>query len=1020
MPKIVVGPIDKGLRTDRLPFNVDNDSFPTLVNAYQWRGRIKRKRGNAFLGRLQREITLTTPSALRVGWSDLLGQVSFGAETLSPNSIFILNITQAAQAVVTYVPSGTEDYQIGQIVYIQAVGGMIEINNGYYTIVNKVGNQLTLNVNSTAFTPYFAGGIISLVNGPSIVPGSINLTDNLGNVYTEPVVPDGTLLANGAPSPHTIIHYPSGIILLMGLTPPATYTGTFSYYPDLPVMGLEDFVKSPGIISTIAFDTIYSYSLLDDFPTTIVDVSFYKNLGNGAYPGYISKVAATPLTWNGQNYQQFYTVNYQGALWATNGIDNPYTGDTIGMQFKPITGIVFAPPPLQAGPPAIAQITIVGHGLVEGDFIFVNEVVGMLNAEGISTINFQTGYVILVVDANNIQVEFPNATLEGTYGSAGIAQYLTNRSDITKDNIRWYDGDPTGASGLGWVNFMPPLSENITTIADLPAAIYYLVGCRLIVPFKDRLLFLGAVVQTSIPNARPIYLQDTIVYSQNGTPYYTASFTGDPASIETVFIPILVPLNQTATPGAYWSDAVGFGGFITAGIDLPITTSGPNQDALIIGFDPSVATKLVYTGNDLLPFGFFSVNSELGTSGTFSTVILDSGVLNYGKRGFTISNQTTASRIDLPILDQVFQINLDSDINGNFRMTAQRDFINEWVYFSYPSNEFATNFDSTENPFNSQTLLFNYRDNSWAIFNESFTTYGQFRVGLGWTWGTIGDIYPTWSEWNDPWNAGVSTSGQPQVIAGNQQGYIFLKDSKGTQEPPSVIIEAVSYATVGTITYTTIYSSFHGLNLGDFIIITGAIGPIAPFVNQIIFQVGQPSQNSFLLVGAQIPFGSTYLGLGVITRMYVPFVQSRQFPVAWEFGRKTRIGPMQFLLNSTANGQMTLLVFLSQNTVGSPMQTNSIANNALVYSNVLFTCPESTNLGLTPFNANLQQANYNNQQQIWHRVNTSLIGDTIQVGFWLSDQQMMAVDANNNPISQFSEIEIHALILDVNPSQLLS
>src|SRR5882762_9395287 len=57
--KIVVGPIDKGIRTDRTPFVIDNDSFPQLINAYQWRGRVKRKRGTAFLGRLQRFLGVT-------------------------------------------------------------------------------------------------------------------------------------------------------------------------------------------------------------------------------------------------------------------------------------------------------------------------------------------------------------------------------------------------------------------------------------------------------------------------------------------------------------------------------------------------------------------------------------------------------------------------------------------------------------------------------------------------------------------------------------------------------------------------------------------------------------------------------------------------------------------------------------------------------------------------------------------------------------------------------------------------
>src|SRR3990167_778100 len=52
--KIVVGPLTKGLRNDVTAFNIDNDSFPFLVNAYQWRGRVKRKRGTSQLGRLTR------------------------------------------------------------------------------------------------------------------------------------------------------------------------------------------------------------------------------------------------------------------------------------------------------------------------------------------------------------------------------------------------------------------------------------------------------------------------------------------------------------------------------------------------------------------------------------------------------------------------------------------------------------------------------------------------------------------------------------------------------------------------------------------------------------------------------------------------------------------------------------------------------------------------------------------------------------------------------------------------------
>src|ERR1700755_382199 len=57
MPEqIYIGNFAKGLTTDRLPFVIDNDAFPTTYNFYVWRGRAKRKRGTVFLGRLQRQI----------------------------------------------------------------------------------------------------------------------------------------------------------------------------------------------------------------------------------------------------------------------------------------------------------------------------------------------------------------------------------------------------------------------------------------------------------------------------------------------------------------------------------------------------------------------------------------------------------------------------------------------------------------------------------------------------------------------------------------------------------------------------------------------------------------------------------------------------------------------------------------------------------------------------------------------------------------------------------------------------
>jgi len=991
MNKLVIGPFEKGLQTNRLPFNIDNDSFPVILNAYQWRGRVKRKRGTELLCRLERHFISTS-------------------------------VSYSSTSTITLDGSGN-------------------------------GNLLTG---------------FSLQSGGDIVPGTVTITHGITN-YTDPS-------KNGTLSPSGSINYATGDFTIASESGNAV-SAVFNYYPKLPAMGLREFnVSNTQNSGTIGFDTVYAYRIDQNFPYLSNDVSWYKNPPTGTYPGYTQKTNWTPVTWNGQNYQQFWTINYENAFWVTNGITQPFTITNIGLQFKPIVTVTVLTP-------TTASLQIIGHGLVVGDFIFVNEV------QTTTGINFQTGYVTTVTDANNIIVTFPEATL-ALNGTLGIAQYLTNRSDVTKDCIRWFDGDPTNSSrlnpvfvaGNGWVNFMPPLSQSAFSIGDLPPAIYYLAGARMIVPFKDRLLFIGCVVQAA-DGSNPVYLQDTIICSQNGTPYYTASFTGDVDLPTTEFFPILTPTNQNATANAYFTDQPGFGYFLTLGTSQQINTTSINEDMLILGFDARQA-RLVYSGNDIVPFNVFIVNSEYGSTSTFSAINTDDGVFAIGTRGITITSQTQCQRIDLPIPDQIFEFHTND--NGLQRVSSQRDFINEWIYFTYTDNEFDTIFPN-------QTLLYNYRDNTWSIFRESYTCYGPFLQRTGLTWATVGDKYPTWADWNDPWNSGSSTVNQPQVIVGNQQGFIFLRNV-GTTEEDSLYITSFS----GNIVTCT----NHCLNDGDYIIIQGCLGTIAPYVNNQIFSVSpnpaDPNNRNTFQVNPDIGSG-TYLGGGYIVRMYNPFIQTKQFPVHWNDSRKTRIGAQRYLLTSTEESQITLLIYLSQNAsspynIGPIIPGISTINSSLIYSTILYTCPESTNLGLTPANSNLMTPTALQQDQIWHRVNTSLIGDTIQLGFTMSDAQMRSMspspdtfaitgatqanpcvltcagnfptgtiifisgvvgmlDLNGNnyyvvtsdattvtifvdstffipyisggtaastePLNQFAEIELHGIIMDVSPSQML-
>jgi hypothetical protein len=56
-------------------------------------------------------------------------------------------------------------------------------------------------------------------------------------------------------------------------------------------------------------------------------------------------------------------------------------------------------------------------------------------------------------------------------------------------------------------------------------------------------------------------------------------------------------------------------------------------------------------------------------------------------------------------------------------------------------------------------------------------------------------------------------------------------------------------------------------------------------------------------------------------------------------------------------------------------------------------------MGLSAANINLQMPTATTQNQIWHRMNTSLLGDTVQIGFTLTDDQMRSLDVDGDPVA---------------------
>ena len=952
MSSIVIANFTTGFETDRDPYLLSNDAFPVLEDFYLWRGKILRKRGTTLMGRLQNNLT-----------SKVLGTV--------------------------------------------AVDG---------SFTNTIKTTLSLNAAATIAPSTL---VISIAGG--------------GEIFTD-VLGIGTLTGSGGGT--GTINYATSVITLN--TNPASsgqnVSATFGYYPNLPSMGIRNQQLSEiNYPETIFFNTRYSYQF-DETANAFYDVNFFKGTG-------------TQFLWSGTDYQQFWTTNYQGAMWATN--NNP--------------GFNFVTATYNAGTgTAVITFTFLNGGvafttLKLGDVLWFNEWGGA----GV-TINGLSGTVTALTNPaiGQYQVTF---TAVQTVNGTGIAQLRTNTIP-GQDGIKWYDGDPVSDPTKGWVNFAPPLQQYSASVTNPD----YLVGAKMIIPFKNRLLFFGCWIRKS--NTAAVYYKNRLVYSQVGTVYYSSP----------------TPVNQTVDGASFYQNVAGRGGFLNAPIDQEVVTVADNEDVLITQYEKK-SLKLIFNFDDALPFIYQTINSEFGAQNTFTGIPLDVGIVSISDYGLTITTQVSSQRIDLKILDRVFDISTNS--NNSKRVCAVRDYRNELIYFTYVT-------ETAEYIYPQQSLVYNYRDNSWALFEERYTSYGYYRYGNNFTWATL--PYKTWADWSNPWNFGNLGARFPNVVGGNQQGFIMVKSDRGTRQDQSQYVSNI--ATVGVSTVIT--SPNHNLQPGNYVEFFNILGDASMIaLNKVTFLVlDTPTANTFTIDYTDAITG-TYEGNGTYRIKSRPNLQSKQFTVAWPQLKKTRFINELFMFEKTDNGQVELTMFANQDS--NKAINNPLVSPFLIYSDVVQTSPEALPIqirnislpsigdsvatsysvdllaaipalskGVVPGSVNIIIASPGNStfvddsdknfictglgngiastidyktgdctlvftqpidnsqvtasfayypllvstqssSQLWHRLNNSFIGDTLQFGITLNDEQM-----RNNDYSD-DEIMLHAVVISVAPSSTL-
>lgn len=446
-----------------------------------------------------------------------------------------------------------------------------------------------------------------------------------------------------------------------------------------------------------------------------------------------------------------------------------------------------------------------------------------INAE--QTVAFDTKYAYRFNNTSNQFEEISSATAVTWTGSNTDFFYGTTYWRDSADNQYFWvtnfkDGDPIRLyNGTDWYIFAPSTSPT----DEMSQA-------KIFIPYKGRMVALNTYEGPQASAVRTQYPQRAR-WSQIGAPVGTTVLAGPPPEIQTI--------------EEWRSDIRGRGGFVDAPTNEHIVSAQFVRDLLVVGFEHST-WALRYTGNEILPFAWERINKELGSESTFSMIPFDRGVLYVGDKSINICDGNGVERIDDNIPDEVFNIHNTYDTSlelgdGAKRVHGIRDFFERVVYWTFPDAE-------SDLQYPSKVLVFNYQNKSWALFNDSFTCFGQYQRFNDITWADLEGI--TWQEANFSWVTAKLQSQFPNIIAGNQQGHVLIMNQQ-VANSRSLSITAIS----GGASNAVITVPNHNLQstvLNDeepteYVKITGCIGTGSLELNDRVYQINVINENTFTL-----------------------------------------------------------------------------------------------------------------------------------------------------------------------------
>lgn len=551
-------------------------------------------------------------------------------------------------------------------------------------------------------------------------------------------------------------------------------------------------------------------------------------------------------------------------------------------------------------------------------------------------------------------------TFQGTNSSLQYL-YVTNFNKSEPNFMRYYDGSQ-------WHNYRPTFTDTTGTTISI-------ITARMIIAFKGRLILLNTVENNSTLGNGLAFV-NRCRYSVIGSPIDNAGSS---------YFAFLDDDNSANYKGAGFVD--------NTQTQEAIISAEFIKDRLIVYFERSVY-ELAYTGNEIYPFRWQQINTELGAQSTFSKVPFDTEVLAIGQTGIHSCSGANVSRIDNRIPDDVFDIQQEN--NGVLRVQGIRDYFVEQVYWILPSIDQV---DTISKRFPNRVLVYNYKTKSWAYNSDSFTALGYFTKQSSLTWG---NATTTWGAASFKWGDGSNQSNFRQVLAGNQEGYVLVLDSEIDRNAGALQITNITIPSANQVQLKIIDHNLTGVdNLTDsptVIYIENVTGSgLMTSLNNACFQISAIIDKDTIQITAfpMDPIADVYSGGGTAARVSNINIVSRQWNPYGQNAKNFTINKMDFLVDRTSFGQVSIDAFNSTSYLSTIQQSVPGVNTG---SFILETSPYA----LYPLEST--------QSQLWHTYYYSNFGTYIQIRLFMSESQML------NPNISLEAFVLHGLILYTNPT----